>query len=267
MGQTADQLRDQIEHQREELGSNLQQLEEKVKSTVDWRTQFEQKPWAGVGVAFAGGFLLSVLMPSGGGGSSSKSSKQQSSDYMANYRVMDDSQRWGQLSSPGTSGSTSSSSPSMGFSSGGSQQKSSSPEMSEITETLENIRGAVMGLAATRLRGFLAEAVPGFEDEYEQARTRRGASTSSKIDSTSSSPSGSSGMSSSSQTPSHGSSSFASSGSQSGSASGVGGSSSSSSMTAATPPSQTHDADTPLAGYMGSTEGSSTSQPNDSYRS
>lgn len=264
MGQTADQLRDQIEHQREELGSNLQQLEEKVKSTVDWRTQFEQKPWAGVGVAFAGGFVLSLLMPSGGsdggGNSSSKSSKMQSSNYMANYRVMDDSQRWGQMGSSGTS-SSSSSSPSMGFSSGGSQQKSSSssPEMSEITETLENIRGAVMGLAATRLRGFLAEAVPGFEDEYEQARTRRGASTSSKIDSSSSSSSGSSGMSSQSQ----GSSSFASTGSQSGTASGIAGSS----MTATTPPSQTHDADTPLAGYMGSTEGTSTSQPNDSYRS
>jgi len=264
MGQTADQLRDQIEHQREELGNNLQQLEEKVKSTVDWRTQFEQKPWAGVGVAFAGGFLLSMLMPSGGG-SSSKSSETQSASYMANYRVMDDSQRWGQIGSSGTSGTTSSG-PAMGFSSGGSQQKSSSPEMSEITETLENIRGAVMGLAATRLRGFLAEAVPGFEDEYEQARTRRGASTSSKIDSSSSS-SGSSSMSSQSQGSggSGGSSAFASTGSPSGGASGSGGSSSS--MTATTPPSQTHDADTPLAGYMGSTEGTATSQPNDSYRS
>jgi len=248
-------LRDQIEHQREELGSNLQQLEEKVKSTVDWRTQFEQKPWAGVGVAFAGGFLLSVLMPSGGGngGSGSKANKMQSSNYMANYRVMDDSQRWGQMGSSGTSSNTSS----MGFTSGGSSssQKSPSPEMSEITETLENIRGAVMGLAATRLRGFLAEAVPGFEDEYEQARKRRGASTSSKIDSTSSSSSGSSSMGSQG--------SFASTGSQSSGSSSLSGSS----MSATTSPSQTHDADTPLAGYMGSTEGTSTTQPNDSYRS
>ena len=264
MGQTADELRNQIEHQRQELGENLQQLEEKVKSTVDWRTQFEQKPWAGVGVAFAGGFLLSILMPSGGsssGGGGDSSSKTQSSNYMANYRVMDDSQRWGQMGGSGTS----SSSPAMGFSSGGSKEtrKSSSPEMSEITETLENIRGAVMGLAATRLRGFLAEAVPGFEDEYEQARTRRGASTSSKIDSTSSSSSGSSGGSSQSQTQSHGSSTFASTGSQPGGSSSFGGSV----TTATTPPSQTHDADTPLAGYIGSTEGTSTSQPNDSYRS
>lgn len=244
MGQTADQLKSQIEDQRQELGDNLQQLEEKVRSTVDWRTQFEQKPWAGVGVAFAGGFLLSMLMPSGGGSSSSGGSKSQSSNYMANYRVTDDSQRWGQM---GASGTTSSGS-SMGFtsgSSGGSKQKSSSPEMSEITETLENIRGAVMGMAATRLRGFLAEAVPGFEDEYEQARTRRGASSASKIDSSSSSSS-------------QGSQSSTSSGSQS---------SGTSSGSSATRPSQSHDSDTPLAGYVGATEGSSSTQTGSTYRS
>lgn len=254
MGQTADELKNQIEHQRQELGDNLQQLEEKVRSTVDWRTQFESKPWAGVGVAFAGGFLLSMLMPSGGGSSSSSgggsANKMQSSNYMANYRVTDDSQRWGQMGSSGTASSGSS----MGFTSGGSQQKSSSPEMSEITETLENIRGAVMGLAATRLRGFLAEAVPGFEEEYEQARSRRGASSSSKIDS-SSSPStqgSSSSQGSQSSSGTQGSQSFASTGSRSGGSGSI--------SASATSPSQTHDADTPLSGYVGSTEGTSSTQ-------
>jgi hypothetical protein len=173
VGQTADQIKDEIEHQREQLGSNLQQLESKVKDTVDWRSQFEQRPMAGIGLAFGAGFLLSIMMPSGDDKSNSRSS-----DYrydMANYRVQDDSYRSQASYQP---------SQAVGFQSSGQsyQQKPKSPEMNEISETVENIRGAVMGLAATRLRSFLAEAVPGFQDEYEQARTKRGASDMSKID-------------------------------------------------------------------------------------
>jgi len=188
MGQTADQIKQEIDQQRDMLGSNLQQLETKVKETVDWRTQFEQRPMAGIGLAFGAGFLLSVLMPSGDGNKSSSSSRYDTS----NYRVQDESYQY-QPSYAAASYQPSSSSQA-------SQSKPKSPEMNEITETIENIRGAVMGLAATRLRSFLAEAVPGFQDEYEQARTKRGASDMSKIDtelSTSSSSSSTSSTSSS----------------------------------------------------------------------
>lgn len=166
MGETADQIKQQIDEQREQLGTNLQQLETKVKETVDWRTQFEQRPMAGVGLAFGAGFLLSVLMPSGD--SSSSSSSYDSS----NYRVQDESYGNQPSYAAASYQPTQSYKPS----------KPKSPEMNEISETVENIRGAVMGLAATRLRSFLAEAVPGFQDEYEQARTKRGASDMSKID-------------------------------------------------------------------------------------
>jgi hypothetical protein len=190
MGQTADEIKNEIEHQREQLGSNLQQLETKVKETVDWRTQFEQRPMAGVGLAFGAGFLLSVLMPSGDSNRSSSSSRYDTS----NYRVQDESYAY-QPSYAAASYQPQTQNQQ--------QSKPKSPEMNEITETIENIRGAVMGLAATRLRSFLAEAVPGFQDEYEEARTKRGASDMSKIDtelstSTSSSTSSSTGSSSSS---------------------------------------------------------------------
>lgn len=193
MGETADQIKQQIDEQREQLGSNLQQLETKVKETVDWKTQFESRPMAGIGLAFGAGFLLSVLMPSGGSSSGSKSSYSYDS---SNYRINDESSSYQPSYAAGSYGSASQ--PSQ-------PSKPKSPEMNEISETVENIRGAVMGLAATRLRSFLAEAVPGFQDEYEQARTKRGASDMSKIDtqlsSTSTgSSSGSSSMSSSSPT-------------------------------------------------------------------
>jgi hypothetical protein len=163
MGETAEQIRDEIDTQRQVLGDNLHQLEAKVKDTMDWRARFEQHPMMGVGAAFASGFLLSVLMPGGGSDSKSKSYAYDQS----NYRVRDESTTW--QGSGGYSESTD-------FT-----QKQRSPEMNEISETVENIRGAVMGLAATRLRSFLAEAVPGFEQEYEEARRKRGSSEASKI--------------------------------------------------------------------------------------
>jgi ABC-type Zn2+ transport system substrate-binding protein/surface adhesin len=37
MGETKDQIENQIEDAREDLGSNLQELERKVKSVTDWK--------------------------------------------------------------------------------------------------------------------------------------------------------------------------------------------------------------------------------------
>jgi hypothetical protein len=169
VGQTADQIKQEIDEQREQLGSNLATLETKVKETVDWRTQFEQRPMAGIGLAFGAGFLLSVLMPSGDDGNKSSGTRYDTS----NYRVQDEAYQYQpSYAAASYQPQAQSRQPS----------KPKSPEMNEISETVENIRGAVMGLAAARLRSFLAEAVPGFQDEYEQARTKRGASDMSKID-------------------------------------------------------------------------------------
>jgi hypothetical protein len=177
VGEATDQIRDQIDTQREQLGENLHQLEEKVKSTVDWRTQFEERPMLGMGIAFGTGFLLSMMLPSGS--KSDSRSHSQSGGQMtpyhydqSNFRVQDEARSW--QGGGGYSGTTN-------FA----QTQQRSPEMTEISETVENIRGAVMGLAATRLRSFLAEAVPGFKEEYEQARRKRGSSEASKIESTS----------------------------------------------------------------------------------
>lgn len=167
MGETTEQIRDEIETQRQELGENLHQLEDKVKETMDWRAQFEQRPMAGMGIAFAGGFLLSMMLPGGKSGSRDSS---RSAD-VSNYRVHDETRGWN-----GGAGAAQS----VGFTSQA-QHRQPSPEMREINETIDNIRGALMGLAAIRLRSMLAEAVPGFKDEYEEARRKRGNSAATMI--------------------------------------------------------------------------------------
>jgi hypothetical protein len=172
MGETTDQIRDEIETQREQLGENLHQLEAKVKQTVDWRAQFEERPMLGLGLAFGTGFVLSLMLPGGSKSDSHTHASRNMTPYhydQSNFRVHDDSRSWqGGGAHAGATNFT--------------QTQQRSPEMREISETLDNIRGAVMGLAATRLRTILADAVPGFKEEYEQARRKRGSSDATKID-------------------------------------------------------------------------------------
>jgi len=62
MGETTDQIEQYIESKRADLGSNLQELEQKVKDAADWRQRFQANPWAFMGAAFGGGVLLAVMM-------------------------------------------------------------------------------------------------------------------------------------------------------------------------------------------------------------
>jgi hypothetical protein len=62
MGETPDQIERHIYEKRNELGENINELQQKVKTAVDWRAQFDQRPLAMVGLAFGGGLLLSMLI-------------------------------------------------------------------------------------------------------------------------------------------------------------------------------------------------------------
>ncbi|MES2223211.1 MAG: hypothetical protein V4587_19855, partial [Acidobacteriota bacterium] len=61
MGQTASQIENHIENKREDLGSNLRELENKVKSVTDWHHQFESHPLVFLGVAFGGGAVVASM--------------------------------------------------------------------------------------------------------------------------------------------------------------------------------------------------------------
>jgi hypothetical protein len=63
MGERTHQIERQIAETRSELSDNLGELQDKVKSAVDWRTQFQQRPGTFLAVAFGGGIVLSALLP------------------------------------------------------------------------------------------------------------------------------------------------------------------------------------------------------------
>jgi hypothetical protein len=89
MGERTDQIERQIAETRGQLGDNLGELQDKVKSAVDWRAQFQQRPGTLLAVAFGGGVILSALVPSNrsrsrGGAPSRDSAPSKPSDLRKN---------------------------------------------------------------------------------------------------------------------------------------------------------------------------------------
>lgn len=62
MGETTHQIADDIRQTRDELKSNLEELETRVKATADWRTHYRNHPGAMVLAAMVGGALLSAML-------------------------------------------------------------------------------------------------------------------------------------------------------------------------------------------------------------
>ena len=62
MGAESDQIKKHIEEKREELGTHLSELEYRVKSATDWRTQVTRHPAKALAIAFGGGLLLALTL-------------------------------------------------------------------------------------------------------------------------------------------------------------------------------------------------------------
>ena len=61
MGTRTEQIEAHIEQAREALGSNLDELEQKVKAATDWRHHFRTKPGVLMGLAFGAGVVMSAV--------------------------------------------------------------------------------------------------------------------------------------------------------------------------------------------------------------
>ena len=59
---SSDEIKRDIDLERSRLGMNLQQLDDKLKATLDWRVQFRKQPMRILSLAFAGGLMLSILI-------------------------------------------------------------------------------------------------------------------------------------------------------------------------------------------------------------
>ena len=128
MGEKAERIERHIEQQRSEVRDNMLELKHKVRRSVDWHAQVDERPLAMVGLAFGAGFLVSAFL----------SARTARPDFS---RMSSDDHR-----------------PSPTPSYGG---------------TLEILKGAVIGLASAKLKEFVEELLPGFQEEYRKAEAGR----------------------------------------------------------------------------------------------
>ena len=130
MGQTTSQIEAHIEDTREDLGSNLHELERKVKGVTDWRQHFQTSPMTMLGVAFGGGILLATTL----GGRRKKRGA--------------------------------------GDASGSEPHAGTDHQKHRALETWDNIKGALVGVAATRFKEFVSEVVPGFHEQFQRTEEK-----------------------------------------------------------------------------------------------
>lgn len=156
MDERPDEILEHIESERNRLGSNLSELETRVKSTTDWRAQFDKHPMLMMGVALGGGLLLGSMV--GGSSRGSSSSSRYGRSGSASYLTSEPSYR---------SSSTASSRP---VSPVVQQQKQ------RALETVDNIKAALIAFGLTKAREYLVEMVPGFQPHLDEAERKGGSS-------------------------------------------------------------------------------------------
>jgi len=156
MGEKPDQIERHIQHQRSELEDNISELQEKVKSAFDWRTQFEERPAIFLGAAFLGGAVVSALLPS---------TSRISSKVSSTVRRSSSSEPW----TPHTNRELAPLAESHPSSSYSTRSHASGDSGSKTSETWENLKNAAIGMATARISEFIEELVPGFSEHYNKA--------------------------------------------------------------------------------------------------
>lgn len=142
MGSTSSQIEQEIRQERTELGNNIQELQERVKITFDWRHQIDERPLTILGMAVGGGILLAMFGRRQR--SAVRSRAVSSTEYAPRETVRAHA---------------------------ATQQKKQ-----QAWNSWDKIKAALIGLGTERVTDFLGETIPGFREEYRRTDTRRGGS-------------------------------------------------------------------------------------------
>ena len=133
MDEAAHKIEAHIDRTRERLGSNLRELENKVEAATDWRQQFRARPHLFMGGAFVGAALVAAALRS-----------------RSPRRVLDTTNEV-HLASASRSGVDTA---------------------EQAIQLWNNVRGALLGVAATRITQYIGELVPGFDEHLRRAEQR-----------------------------------------------------------------------------------------------
>ena len=138
MDETVDQIEAHIDQTRQRLGSNLQELERRVDAATDWREQFRARPYVAMGLALAGGVAMATVVARRSRGHSFSPSRAATS------------------AAPSRHGTDA---------------------REQALEAWDTIKGALISVATTRVKDYVAELIPGFEEHVQRAEQRTAAAS------------------------------------------------------------------------------------------
>lgn len=161
MDEKPDEIIGHIESQRSQLGRNLSELETRVRATTNWRTYYERNPGMAVGAALGGGLLLGVMVSRRYGSSSSSYSSLTAPSSSASSP----SSSYAGASSGGATGLTSSRS-------SVASRPVTSRQLRQVSETLDQVKAALIGFGIAKAKEFISQAIPGLETHLSEAEQR-----------------------------------------------------------------------------------------------
>lgn len=132
MDSTPELIQSDIRKTRAELHTNLEELEHKVKAAIDWRQLFAKNPGTMTAAAFGVGALLSTMI---------RRSNRSPSDVQDGTR--------------GTPAQI--------------DQRVASNHKPHGLQSWDNIKNAMVGLAAAKVTGYLRDRMPGFEEQLQKS--------------------------------------------------------------------------------------------------
>jgi hypothetical protein len=127
-------IKHHIDSEREQLGRNLDEIEDRVRTATDLRAQFNKNTGWILGAAVAGGFLLSFAF--------GKSSKAVNGGNISDYSDLS-----GEIRAQPPHRLT--------------------PHLQRVSQTVDDILAGLVALASDKLQSFVADAVPGFREQYD----------------------------------------------------------------------------------------------------
>ncbi|HSU60864.1 MAG TPA: hypothetical protein VLI55_16240 [Bryobacteraceae bacterium] len=139
MDEKSDQIEREIQLERGQLGSNLNELQSRVEEATDWRVQFQKKPMLMMGVALGGGLLLASMTRKRRRRGGSYSDERSATEYHP--------------------------------------RRGTELQKNAALETFDSIKGAMIGVAANTFKDWLGEAIPGFRDQFQKTAQEKRSSS------------------------------------------------------------------------------------------
>ena len=157
MGQTADQLRQDIEHKRDDAAAKIDAIEtqfedtarrvqdtaKRVKENVDLRQQIQERPLVALGAALVGGFVLGGIL--GGEQKGGQPSQHAGEQHGGGARPR-------------------------GVASGIKE----AAKRSGLEDTVSSVTAAVMGMATDKIKSTVDQTFPGFGQKMQAAQQAGG---------------------------------------------------------------------------------------------